>query len=156
MMKKNSLINSVNKYNLFIIIFLIITSCSNGFCDDISKTISKEYKDSKDINIIDMVNIYPFEWDELRIFKSFHTPRDISESLGFDCNCEPIYDGDAMYLFIKNGQIIRKGTEQCNNFIFTNSKNSKVFINKETSKFEVKKVKENGNFFFTLTPLVND
>jgi len=154
-MKMEDQMNELNKnwFRYITIISLFLCSCTNEYCDRLKVTIDEIYNSEQSESIINLREVYNFEWDVLYIFKEYEQPEDISEIIGFDCKCDKVPDLEEMYLFVKDSKIVNISTGECNGYslkslIETNLDGGQK-IEADKSKFRVVK----GQTHYSLTPI---
>ncbi|MCI1751654.1 MAG: hypothetical protein LKM36_01965 [Flavobacteriales bacterium] len=82
--------------------------------------------------------IYTNDWTDIYIVDAVMEPSEISKAIGHDCNCEMIYDGSNLVIFIDSAGVVRSHEEPVANVDFTNAySNGMVHITKDYPLFEV-------------------
>ncbi|WP_461302224.1 hypothetical protein [Aureisphaera sp.] len=131
----------------------VFYGCSNEYCNELHSAVVDIYNPDTDKNIVDLKEVYDFEWDILYIFKEYEHPDTISEIIGFDCHCEQVGDSEEMYLFVKDNLVVEIDTGECDGYsLSTNITiccDGAKRIDSYDSKFSIGK----GNEIYGLWPL---
>ncbi|WP_299111469.1 hypothetical protein [uncultured Winogradskyella sp.] len=142
---------------LALIIIILFSNCQNYESPSRLLIAIEQISFSKHIekNEINLKDVYNFEWELLYIFKEHVEPKDISEIIGFDCECEIVPDGLEMYIFIYNGSIVEKNIVETTGYDF-NIQNyldldKSIVINSKNSKFIILDKKS----YYLLEPINN-
>lgn len=132
--------------------FLIFLSCNDPYCDELKFKLDNIICANAEECSIDMKEIFGNTWQYIYIFSSFNMTEDISETIGFDCECETIYDHTRLILLISNSKIIEKYKTECysinldriikNGFVKIDSSNSKLLLS-------IRGQGENKKYIFT-------
>ena len=142
------------KIGRFIFFTLLFTSCSVNYCDDLIKSIEEQL--DKHITQVSFNETFSFEWDTLYIFDSMIYPKEISDIIGFDCDCDLVLDGSKLLIFTNNNNIVRKQASVCSNLTFIDMKNRGVVKLNRSSTFNIKKKGIDNRIFYTLTPMISN
>lgn len=139
--------NKISLRILYCFTFLFI-SCSD-YCDEIINYAKVKFGNDFEEAEIDLKKVYDFDWNKLYIFQPLQDQNEISEAIGFDCECTIVPDGKWLYLFIKNNTIVNEKYTTCSNINFLDSHNGKgnYQIDVSNSKFKISKSKENKNYY---------
>lgn len=136
------------KSMFFIIFSYFITSCNENFCDQIIDYSKVEYGNSLNGKTINLKDVFEFKWDTLFIFHPWQHPNEISEVLGFDCNCEIVPEGKWSYIFLLDGKKVRGNVIECMHFTISELHNGRGFLKipYDNSEFKINFEQD----FFTL------
>ncbi|XLS28529.1 hypothetical protein ACJD0Z_15140 [Flavobacteriaceae bacterium M23B6Z8] len=113
--------------------------------------IVNSYSDEK---IIDLKKVYEFQWDTLYIFREFMHTDSINEIIGMHCNCDDVPDSLVLYIFIYQGEVVKKIIIEPTKYGFSNIEyldfERSIKIHSKESKF---KIFRSGNDNYLLEPL---
>lgn len=144
------------KIRIYIILFFtLVLSCQDYESPSRLMTALNilEASESKEDRIIDLKEVYDFEWDLLYIFKEFVEPENINEIIGFDCQCQIVPDSLELYIFIKKGAIVEKNLVETTGYDFNILNyldlDRSIVVDSKKSKFKVQK----ENDYYLLFPI---
>jgi hypothetical protein len=143
----------INQISLILGMYLLmstISSCTN--CGKVKSLIIQSYeKKSKGEPTIDLKKVFDFEWDTLYIVDGYIDKNYINKYLNIDCGCEYVPDDTFMYLFVKNGKLVKKRIQKCKDFQIQIPQllgNGGIReINYKNSKFKISKEDKNIDFY---------
>ena len=122
----------------------ISISCSESQCELIKSSLENQGQDENEFDFT-LENTFSFEWDELYIVDSYIYPDEISEALGYDCECELVDDPDNQMFFSKNGIMIGAFVTDCRGYSFVKMKDNGVIHLQRDANFRVERRLLNGN-----------
>ena len=142
----------INQTIIIISWLLVFFTSSCTSCGEFSSKIKKLYKDEQiGKPVIDLKDVFKFEWDTLYIVHENNGKDYIEQYLNVDCDCDYVPDGTFMYLFVKDKKLVKKSIQSCQAFwIQPAQKLGRGGIEKITSshsKFEILKEDESIDFY---------
>lgn len=157
-LKKNKQMNFPKLYKK-LISFLVIPftffylSCSNNYCDKITKTIIEKQEFSKEDIVLDLNEIFDFEWDTLYICGPYGFNQEISKSIGYDTRFNYVSEGEILFAFIEKNVIVEEKLIYCENISFFNENPNEsecIKIKSSDAKFKIKKTSETNQSFLLI------
>ena len=141
------------EFYVFLIIAVLLSSCSAGFCDSFESAVRTTCKERTDSCFLSMGKVFHFDWDSLYIFDSELYPDEVSDRLKMDCDCKNIPDGQRRFYFTKRSRIVKQFTSGCYRVNFVEKGNEKgdgVVVADPQSIYLVKNTKVNGETSYYL------
>lgn len=126
-------------------------SCSNNYCDKIARQINEKQENSKKEVILDLKEVFTFEWDSLYICGPYGFDQETFRSIGFNTQYDYIEEGETLFAFIKNDKVVEEKLINCNRISFFNEikEDSECLIIKSSdAKFKVKNLSEKGQNYW--------
>lgn len=146
----------IYKKILLIISFIFFcSSCSNNYCDKIARQINEKQKDSKEEVILDLNDVFAFEWDSLYICGPYGFDQEASRSIGFDTQYNYIEEAEILFAFIKKDKVVEEKLINCNRIGFFNESKEDsecLIIKSSDAKFKVKNLSEKGQNYWLYRP----
>ncbi|MBX2898022.1 MAG: hypothetical protein KF775_00130 [Cyclobacteriaceae bacterium] len=87
---------------------LALLSCTKSFDEKIADKIEEQCSDAKQTPSCQFAldEITDFDWDTLYVFNGLMTREELSQALGFDCDCDHISDNYQRLIFTKNRKAV--------------------------------------------------
>jgi hypothetical protein len=91
-------------------ILILCLNCFKEYKLDItlSSAIISAYESNKENPVIDLKEVYNFEWDTLYILKEHFSTESINETIGIDYECEGGNDDIHVYIFIYKNNVVKQ------------------------------------------------
>lgn len=127
-------------FRFFLIVFLAGCQKQDGFKTAIITSIESSCDESSMECVLDIAQVFDFEWDTLYIVDSMIYPEEISDAIGVNCECDLVTDNEKSVFFIKNGVIVKKYTTELFEITFGNKRKDGIIkIASYSSRFILKK-----------------
>lgn len=137
---------------LLIISFIFLcSSCSNNYCDKITKQIKEKQEYSKEEIILDLNEIFDFEWDTLYICGPYGFNQELSPNIGFNTHYNYVKEGQTLFAFVKKDKVIEERLINCSRISFFNESEEEsecLVIKSSEAKFKVKNLSEKGQNYW--------
>lgn len=131
---------------------LFCSSCSNDYCDVIIKQIKEKQEYSKEEIMLDLNEIFEFEWDTLYVCGPYGFDQEISPFIGFNTQYDYIKEGQTLFAFIKKDKVIEEKFISCNKIGFfkeSTEESECLIIKSSDAKFKVKNLSgKSQNYWF--------
>ncbi|MCD6178659.1 MAG: hypothetical protein J7K39_02030 [Bacteroidales bacterium] len=159
----------MNKINNSLVIFiflavvslLFLNSCTNSFDERIAKQVETKCSDfsTPESCIIGLNEITEFDWNNVYVFASMTMPDEISNIIGFDCDCSHVKDNYTRIVFTKDNMIVFQdqyyGLSSLVQFRSVNKADKYLHYSKTEAKFYA--IKRNNTlsngYFYDLYPV---
>ena len=137
---------------------IAVSGCqSNLVQENAVSAIEKKCGTQKECTI-DLAGAIPFEWDHAYQFAGFYTGNEISEAIGFECDCEHVPDNRIRLVFTKGEKVVyQEQYDQFSDFYFVSAgeiKHQVLDFTPESAVFNVTKVEREiaSNSAYVLAP----
>lgn len=130
--------NKFFTYFSLVFLYLVFSSCSDHFCDQLKSKLDKIECTDKSGCTVDMKDIFEGKWEYVYMFQGFNMPEDISKAIGFKYSGETIYDPTRLFLFVSQNKIQRVYETECysinmdrilkNGYVKMDSSNSELIL----------------------------
>lgn len=136
-------------YVLLVLVMFLLQSCNGDYCSQMKNKINDKYQQEglKEEIVLDLNKVFDFEWDVLYVCGPYGFEQEISNSIGFESQYDYVSEGETLFSFIKNNEVIEERLINCNGiaFVSENKGNSECIVIKSTSaKFKVKNLTKGG------------
>ncbi len=130
-----------------ILIVFFLQSCSDDYCSQIMNKIDDKYKqDLREEIVLDLNEVFDFEWDVLYVCGPYGFKQEISNSIGFESQYDYASEGETLFSFLKNNVVIEEMLIDCDgiNFINDNNEGECLEIKSSNAKFKVQNLTKGG------------
>lgn len=125
----------------FILFIPFLQSCSSDYCSQIVSKINDKYQqESKEEIILDLNEVFDFEWDTIYVCGPYGFDQEISNSIGFESKYDYVSEGETLFSFLKNNVVIEEMLIDCDKmgFVRDSDKEECLEIKSSNAKFKVK------------------
>lgn len=134
---------------------LFCSSCSNDYCDKITKQIKEKQQYYKEEIILDLNETFEFEWDTLYVCGPYGFNQEISPFIGFNSKYDYVKEGQTLFAFVKKDKVVEEKLINCNRISFFNESKEDsecLIIKSSDAKFKVKNLSEKGQNYWLYRP----
>lgn len=139
------------RFLLITLFILFFSSCSNNYCDKITKQIEKKQEYSKEEFLLDLNEVFDFEWDILYICGPYGFNQEVTSFIGFSTRYDYVKEGQTLIAFIQNDKVIEEKLINCNKISFFDESEKEsecVKIKSSEAKFKVKSLSEKNQSYW--------
>ncbi len=124
------------------LILFLLQSCSGNYCTQITSIIKEKYKQTpREEIVLDLSQVFEFEWDILYICGPYGFEQELSSTIGFDSQYSYVEEGETLLAFVKGDKVVEEKLISCEYIGFVNSNEAECFeIKNSDSKLIVKKI----------------
>lgn len=141
---------------MVLFLLFLVYSCQKTIQDKIIDNIKKNERG--DSCVVKIINITPFDWDKMYVFRENCSLEEVNKKLGFEY---PYFEDVAKRIvFIKSRKVVYH-EEECSDpdkkskleFIFGNDTTKVIVLTRESAIFSVKRKNIFGWIYYELKPL---
>lgn len=141
------------KINFLLVVsfMLLCSSCSNDYCDTITKQIKEKQEFSKEEIMLDLNEIFEFDWDTLYVCGPYGFDQEVSSFIGFNTQYDYVKEGETLFAFIKKDKVIEEKLISCNKIGFFKEKAEEsecLVIKSSDAKFKVKNLSQKSQNYW--------
>lgn len=135
-------------YLSIIPVIFFLLSCSNDYCNQITGKIKNKYRQGlEEEAVLDLNEVFEFEWDVLYVCGPYGFDQEISDSIGFETQYDYVVEGETLFSFIKDNKVVEERLISCNGIGFVNDNEEKsecLEIKSSNAKFKIKNLSKDG------------
>lgn len=132
------------------LVLFLFTACTNKYCDLITESIENQCVSEKEECSVSFEDAFDLDWDVLYIFDSMLYPEEVTKALGVNYNGKIVNEGKSLFVFMRNGIIVKKQQERCSDITFVNMKKDGIVKIRSEITYIMKRKKLNDKKHYLL------